>query len=461
MVSSPCALFGAQFLTDDRKVWHNPVHERDETKETESQKTCFKFLNLTSRSFAAVIQELHPDLLLPMVIFYLVLRGLDTVEDDPSIPIEIKEPILRNFDQHLTEDGWTFNGNRPEEKDREVLVHFSVIIEEFKKIDPKFQEVIKDICHRMGNGMADYCKNADFLKYGVQTIKDYDLYCHYVAGILGEGCTRMFVLSEKGNPRLLDRPDLHNDMGLFLQMTNIIRDVREDSDDNRFFWPKEIWSQYVQDWDDLFKPAHKEAALNCSSHMILHALERADNCLFYLSGLREQSVFNFCAIPQTMAIATLDLCFRNYNMFQRNIKITKGQACGLMVESTQNLQLVCEVFKRHARSIHKKNSPKDPNFLKISIACGKIEKFVESLFPSQSPDALVKNQPKAPVKSEKEIEAEKESRQDMWILMVAVVAFMAIISIIMVSLPFTATVPVSMLTSLRLEWRTGWVHDST
>ena len=433
MVSIQCAYRDAQILTVDRKVWHNAVHERDESKETESQKICFQLLTLASRSFVAVIQELHPELLFPVTIFYLVLRGLDTVEDDTSIPIEVKEPILRNFHQHLTEDGWNFEGNRPEEKDREVLVKFNVVIEEFKKLKPEYQEVIKDIARGMGNGMADFCKNADFLKYGVETTKDYDLYCHYVAGLVGDGLTRLFVLSGKGNPRLLDRPDLHNDMGLFLQMTNIIRDVREDSDDSRFFWPKEIWSQHVQDWDDLFKPAYKEAALNCSSHMILHALERADNCLFYLAGLKEQSVFNFCAIPQTMAIATLDLCFRNYNMFQRNVKITKGQACGIMVDSTQNLQIVCEVFKRHARSIHKKNSPKDPNFLKISIACGKIEKFVESLFPSQSPDALVKKQGAAPVKSEKEIEAEKETRQDMWILMVAVVAFMALISMIMVS----------------------------
>jgi farnesyl-diphosphate farnesyltransferase len=369
-------------------VWHTPVHERDEEKESANLRRCFHYLDLTSRSFSAVIKELHPDLLVPICLFYLVLRGLDTVEDDVSIDIKEKEPLLRNFKDKLEIDGWNYSGNRPEEKDRDLLVNFQVVIEEYKKQKPEYQEVIKDICNKMGNGMADYCLNAEFNKEGVKSTADYDLYCHYVAGLVGEGLTRMFVTSGYGNPRLMDRPNLHNSMGLFLQKTNIIRDVREDHDDDRHFWPKEIWSKHVDDFSDLFKPEHKQAALACQSEMVLNALNHADECLFYLAGLREQSVFNFCAIPQSMAIATLDLCFQNYAMMERNIKISKGQACQIMIESTQNLQLVCEVFRKHVRSIRKKNNPRDPNFLKISIACGKVEQFIESIYPKQTPESL-------------------------------------------------------------------------
>ncbi|KIX00233.1 farnesyl-diphosphate farnesyltransferase [Rhinocladiella mackenziei CBS 650.93] len=366
------------------KVWHNPVHERDESKESEATKICFQYLDKTSRSFSVVIQELHPELLMPVCLFYLVLRGLDTVEDDTSIPAKTKEPVLRKFNENLEVDGWHFDQNRPEEKDRDLLVNFRYVIEEFQKVKPAYKAIIKDITRKMGNGMADFCLNAEFNELGVNTVEDYNLYCFYVAGLVGEGLTRMFVESKFGNPALLDRPHLHESMGLFLQKTNIIRDVREDFDDNRKFWPKEIWSRHVDRFEDLFKPENKERALNCQTDMVLNALEHADECLFYLAGLREQSVFNFCAIPQSMAIATLDLCFRNYAMFERNIKISKGQACQLMMESTQNLQLVCEVFRRHVHSIRKKNRPQDPNFLKISLACGKVERFIESLFPSQN-----------------------------------------------------------------------------
>lgn len=355
-----------------RKVWHNPPHERNEQNETETQKKCFHFLDLTSRSFSAVIKELHPELLLPVCVFYLVLRGLDTIEDDPSIKLATKEPLLRNFKDILTQDGWNFTENRPEEKDRELLVHFQNVITEFKNMKPAYQAIIKDVTDKMGNGMADYCRKAEESDASVKTIKEYDLYCYYVAGLVGEGLTRLFVEAEFGNPALLKRAQLHKSMGLFLQKTNIIRDIREDFDDDRRFWPKEIWSKHVVNFEDLFKPENKDAALNCNSEMVLNALEHAEECLFYLAGLREQSVFNFCAIPQAMAIATLELCFRNHAIFERNIKITKGDACELMIQSTQNLSVLCQTFRKYTRAIHKKNSPKDPNFLKISIVCGKV-----------------------------------------------------------------------------------------
>lgn len=327
---------------------------------------------MTSRSFSAVIKELHSELLVPVALFYLVLRGLDTVEDDMTLPLEKKEPILRSFQDILDQEGWTFKDNGPNEKDRQLLVEFNVVIEEFKKIKPAYQVIIKDITKRMGNGMADYANNAEHNIHGVQTIKDYELYCHYVAGLVGEGLTRLFVEAGLANAALLKKPELMESMGQFLQQVNITRDIKEDFEDGRRFWPKEIWSKHVDKFEDLFKPEYEEKALACSSEMILTALSRADDCLYYLAGLREQSVFNFCAIPQTMAIATLEACFQNPNLFKKVVKITKGTACQLMLESSQNLQLVCEAFRRYARKIAKKNNPHDPNFLQISITLGRV-----------------------------------------------------------------------------------------
>jgi farnesyl-diphosphate farnesyltransferase len=327
---------------------------------------------LTSRSFSAVIQELNPELLLPIAVFYLILRGLDTIEDDMTIPLETKEPLLRDFQNILETDGWTFNGNGPDEKDRELLVHFDVVITEYKLVKPEYRAIIADTTEKMGNGMADYANNAEHNVNGVNTIKDYELYCHYVAGLVGDGLTRLFVESKFANPALLKRPELTESMGQFLQKTNIIRDIKEDFDDKRRFYPKEIWSKHVDKFDDLFDPKNLDAALNCSSEMVLNALKHGDECLFYMAGIKDQSVFNFVAIPQAMAIATLEIVFRNPDVFKKNVKITKGDACQLLMDSSTNLRSVCEIFKKYIRRIHKKNTPKDPNFLEISIACGKV-----------------------------------------------------------------------------------------
>ncbi|KZF24198.1 farnesyl-diphosphate farnesyltransferase [Xylona heveae TC161] len=420
------------------KLWHDPVHERNEAKETPTMRTCFALLEKTSRSFAMVIQELHPELLFAVALFYLILRGLDTVEDDMTIALDEKDPLLRDFHKVLRKPGWNYNGNGPNEKDRDVLVKFDVIIEEFLKIKPQYRETIEDITNKMGNGMADYARNAEHNINGVNSIKDYDLYCHYVAGLVGEGLTRLFVDSGLANEALLERPHLQESMGLFLQKTNIIRDIREDFDDKRRFWPKEIWSRHVEKFEDLFDEKNLDKALNCSSDMVLNALEHADECLFYLAGLREQSVFNFAAIPQAMAIATLHLVFRNPDIFKKNIKITKGEACQNMLESTQNLKTICDLFRRYTRKIHQKNVPKDPNFLKISMACGKIEQFVEAIFPSQDPKAVVRQSSGGLVEpteeAKKQAQADAEARKDVFWLFVAVFATLFFVSAVMIAI---------------------------
>ncbi len=360
------------FIIRGRKLRHGPIHERNKKHESATAKVCFEFLDKTGRSFSSVVKELHPELLLPVCVFYLILRGLDTIEDDTSIPLEIKEPPLRDFKDYLEQDGWTFTGNRPEDKDRQLLVQFDNVIAEFRNIKRVYQAIIKDITDKMGNGMADFARKAAFGDAGVNTVEEYDLYCWYVAGVVGEGLTRLFVEAGLGEATLINHFHLYKSMGLLLQKNNIIRDVREDHDDGRRFWPKEIWSKHVDKFEDLFEPENLELALNCSSEMVLNALGHASDCLSYLVGLREQSVFNFCAIPQSMAMATLELCFRNPAVFERNIKITKGDAFQLMVESSQDLEKVCKVFCRYVHRIQQKNNPKDPNFLKISIACEQV-----------------------------------------------------------------------------------------
>ena len=50
--------------------------------------------------------------------FYLVLRALDTVEDDMTIPNDIKIPMLKNFHKNLLDPDWKFM----ESKDKDAIV---------------------------------------------------------------------------------------------------------------------------------------------------------------------------------------------------------------------------------------------------------------------------------------------------------------------------------------------------
>jgi farnesyl-diphosphate farnesyltransferase len=121
-------------------------------------------------------------------------------------------------------------------------------------------------------------------------------------------------------------------MGLFLQKVNIIRDYLEDLIDGRTFWPSEVWSIYVPSLSSFRDEAqYRDAALTCLNHLITNALHHVPDCLAYMKGLKNKSVFKFCAIPQVMAIATLALCYDNYQVFQTNVKIRKGLAVKVCV----------------------------------------------------------------------------------------------------------------------------------
>jgi farnesyl-diphosphate farnesyltransferase len=105
--------------------------------------------------------------------------------------------------------------------------------------------------------------------------------------------------------------------------------------------------------------------------MVLNVLEHIPEVLTYLKALKNQSVFNFCAIPQVMAIATLALVFNNKDVYQRNVKLRKGTAVKLIMSST-NMDNVVAIFREYIHVLSSKNDAADPNFIKISIAVGKV-----------------------------------------------------------------------------------------
>jgi farnesyl-diphosphate farnesyltransferase len=181
----------------------------------------------------------------------------------------------------------------------------------------------------MGRGMASFAALSTPSQpvAEIQSISDYDLYCHYVAGLVGEGLSGLFSASTKERAFIKDQLTLSNHMGLLLQKTNILRDFREDVDEGRGFWPRAIWGKYGFDqMGDLRDPAREQEALWALSEMTLDALRHCTPALDYLCLLKCQSVFNFVAIPAVMAIATLERCFMNKDVLKKNVKIRKGEA---------------------------------------------------------------------------------------------------------------------------------------
>lgn len=319
---------------------------------SQSLRTCYVYLNQTSRSFAAVIQALDGELRHAVCIFYLVLRALDTLEDDMRLPVEQKVPLLLQFHSFLYQPHWSFT--QSQEKDRMVLEDFPTISLEFRKLGAGYQEVIVDICQRMGAGMAEY------LEKRVGSMEEWDKYCHYVAGLVGVGLSQLFSASRLEDGEVGRDVELANSMGLFLQKTNIIRDYLEDQQDGRAFWPQEAWSKFATRLEDFAEPEHLSAGVSCLNLLVTDALRHVPDVISYLSRLRNQSVFNFCAIPQVMAIATLATCYNNPMVLQGVVKIRKGQAVTLMMEAT-HMGAVRSIITQYSQEMLQKVPASDPS----------------------------------------------------------------------------------------------------
>lgn len=359
------------FLSDAvvmlRVKWHMRSVKVQIPAEEADLRFCYDVLNDVSRSFAVVVAQLADQQLRDAIcIFYLVLRALDTVEDDMKVSVETKLKELPKFHTHTSDMSWCMTGVG-EGRERELLEKYPCVSREIKKLRKEYQDVIADICERMANGMCE------FLQRPVVTKQDYNLYCHYVAGLVGHGLTHLFARCGYEDPHLDDDLTSSNFMGLFLQKTNIIRDYFEDirEEPPRMFWPKEIWGAYAGELKDFKEEANKAAALQCLNAMVADALVHVPYVVDYLTALRDPSVFRFCAIPQVMAIATLKEVYNNADTFQVKVKVSRPESCRIMLHAT-TLYSALSMFREYCVELQEKLDPQDASTASIanSLAAG-------------------------------------------------------------------------------------------
>ena len=79
---------------------------------------------------------------------------------------------------------------------------------------------------------------APILSVRYKTFEDLRFYCYRVASVVGLVCIRIFGYRNKAAERLAER------VGLAFQLTNIIRDVKEDAAMGRVYFPQEDLAKY-------------------------------------------------------------------------------------------------------------------------------------------------------------------------------------------------------------------------
>jgi phytoene synthase len=137
----------------------------------------------------------------------------------------------------------------------------------------------------------------DFSQTRYQSFDDLKDYCNLVASVVGRMCVRIFGFSD---PIALERAD---DLGLALQLTNILRDVREDAVDmNRIYLPQDdlarfdipesaLFSGEIRPgWDELIaeQVARARTYFEAGYEVLRYIPRRPAACVQTMAGIYEE-----------------------------------------------------------------------------------------------------------------------------------------------------------------------------
>lgn len=317
-----------------------------------------KMLLLVSRTFALNINRLSGDLRKTVLLAYLYLRIADTVEDDSRLPVDEKLRLLKMFAD-------IFRDGSDVEKSTEAFV--SDLPEHFRSSEnPNYAlcenaltvvpllwifdadymkpvcETVVEMCEGMASSLESMETSLEKGWFTLETMPELSRYCYYVAGIVGKLLTRLFAAKNPaiGGERLSKMKTLDVSFGLALQLVNIIKDVREDSERKVCFVPETICQAHgFESSPAMFGPlADKKARASVMKELVCEAWKHLADAIEYtvLVPRRNPQLRLFCLWPLFMAAKNLSLMGDCSHLFDREskVKITRADVKGIIRKTT-------------------------------------------------------------------------------------------------------------------------------
>jgi 15-cis-phytoene synthase len=154
---------------------------------------------------------------------YAFMRHADDISDEPGVDDQLKRQRLNEW---LESAKAVFGGKATDDP---VLLALGDTQSKFKIPAELFEKLVYgtsldlDIPAASANAPAILCN----------TFEDLKQYCYYVASVVGLVCIKIFGYEDSKAEFLAE------DCGLAFQLTNIIRDVKEDASMGRIYFPEE------------------------------------------------------------------------------------------------------------------------------------------------------------------------------------------------------------------------------
>lgn len=190
----------------------------------ESYAFCEGVAKSQAKNFYVTFLLLKPEQRQAMCAIYAFMRYCDDLSDDAGIA-DRAAAIARWSDDLRA----ALAGKAP---DNPIWPAFVDSVERFKIPHQYFDDMITGV-------------SSDLEPRRVQTFDELYRYCYHVASVVGLTIIHVFGFE---SPKALE---LAEKCGIAFQLTNILRDVREDADNDRTYWPAEDLQRFGVAPEDL------------------------------------------------------------------------------------------------------------------------------------------------------------------------------------------------------------------
>ena len=177
-----------------------------------------------------------------MAALYAFCREVDDVADDESVPVEVRSAKLQAW---RTDVKKACDGEEPQFA---VNRELQAVIERRKLQFELFDELLKGV-------------EMDLEKRRYATLEELELYCYRVASVVGLLSIEIFGYT---NPACRDYAIY---LGKALQLTNILRDVRNDAERDRLYIPVALCEQFDVKPNDILAGRYSGNFVRLAQHL--------------------------------------------------------------------------------------------------------------------------------------------------------------------------------------------------
>jgi phytoene synthase len=244
---------------------------------------------------------------------YAFMRHADDLADDPKLAVEEKRQRLADW---LNAAKQVFAGSATDDP---VLMALGDAQQKYKIPTELFEKLV------YGTGMdleAPHTPEAPSLV--CQTFEDLKQYCYYVASVVGLVCIRIFGYEDKKAEFLAE------DCGLAFQLTNILRDVKEDASMGRIYIPEEDLARTSLCAAD-FRPQTLGNSVQAQQLRPVLELEADRARKYYESGrwllelVHEDSRGGLWVLIEIYSRLLKKIIERNYDVFSERVRLSNWE----------------------------------------------------------------------------------------------------------------------------------------